>query len=530
MALLACSLWISGAITAMRSVRSRSAREGRIPTRAHAPARAEDGTSLLPSVDEDPRCLLMDSADGGQEDVKGVELNHEEHSWQNGANGVTGRLVERLLPNSTHAALARCLTHRCSRRGRCFAGTLVCSALIAAFALATLAYEMADESCACASVIDAAGWFVRDPEHGGRCPARDGGQFAELVLTRSRAWPPSSSNSPAASAAGTIGPAHASRHALCVVVGGSHGIGYAVAEALARTSCDTLYVTSRSAASATAAAAALTRAVPAGRSPRVLGLPLDLAHFSSVRAFATELRQREARVDLLVLNAGIIGQAAAGGADAPAGMTTDGYEVTWQVNYLSHVLLWLLLRPLLRHSDAPRVVSVTSAEHKHMASWGDEPSDWAALTQPLTIQPLSGEFGLREYRASKLAQVIFTAILASGSLEAPPAAGPLQGRPIVARAVYPGRHVATGAFDMIPWPLNVVAKSRMLSWEEGSRAVVFAALADEAPTHEEDGSGLFCSADCRGRKPNHLALDAKLQTRLWNWTLAALANEQNDVA
>lgn len=88
-------------------------------------------------------------------------------------------------------------------------------------------------------------------------------------------------------------------------------------------------------------------------------LDLDLTSFESVRACAAEFVAREQRLDLLVLNAGIIRVA--------KGTTKEGYEVHFGLNYLGHALLAKLLMPTLEKSaqeDAkPRVVVVSSEGH-----------------------------------------------------------------------------------------------------------------------------------------------------------------------
>ena len=84
-------------------------------------------------------------------------------------------------------------------------------------------------------------------------------------------------------------------------------------------------------------------------------LDLDLGSLDAVQAAARRFRDAETRLDLLVLNAGIM-------PVRPA-TTADGYEVTFGVNYLGHALLTRLLLPtLLRTADA-RVVVVSSEGH-----------------------------------------------------------------------------------------------------------------------------------------------------------------------
>lgn len=90
-------------------------------------------------------------------------------------------------------------------------------------------------------------------------------------------------------------------------------------------------------------------------------LKLDLASFESVRRCAADFLAQEQRLDILLLNAGII-------RVAPE-TTAEGYEVHFGINYLGHALLSRLLVPvMLRTSEQQpgadvRVVIVSSEGH-----------------------------------------------------------------------------------------------------------------------------------------------------------------------
>ncbi|ETS75325.1 hypothetical protein PFICI_12269 [Pestalotiopsis fici W106-1] len=88
-------------------------------------------------------------------------------------------------------------------------------------------------------------------------------------------------------------------------------------------------------------------------------LDLDLTSFDSVRACAAEFNAMEQRLDILLLNAGIIRVA--------LGTTREGYEVHFGLNYLGHALLSkLLLATMLRTAEqqtAARLVVVSSEGH-----------------------------------------------------------------------------------------------------------------------------------------------------------------------
>ncbi|KAF2865750.1 hypothetical protein BDV95DRAFT_553886 [Massariosphaeria phaeospora] len=90
-------------------------------------------------------------------------------------------------------------------------------------------------------------------------------------------------------------------------------------------------------------------------------LDLDFRSFESVKACAAEFLAAEKRLDVLVLNAGIIRVA--------TGTTKEGHEVHFGLNYLGHALLAKLLVPTLVHTAQQqlgadvRVVVVSSEGH-----------------------------------------------------------------------------------------------------------------------------------------------------------------------
>jgi NAD(P)-dependent dehydrogenase (short-subunit alcohol dehydrogenase family) len=89
-------------------------------------------------------------------------------------------------------------------------------------------------------------------------------------------------------------------------------------------------------------------------------LELDLTSFKSVRECAAGFLAEEEKLDILVLNAGIIRVA--------PGTTKEGYEVHFGLNYLGHALLARLLMPILvrtarKPSTDVRIVVVSSEGH-----------------------------------------------------------------------------------------------------------------------------------------------------------------------
>jgi NAD(P)-dependent dehydrogenase (short-subunit alcohol dehydrogenase family) len=85
-------------------------------------------------------------------------------------------------------------------------------------------------------------------------------------------------------------------------------------------------------------------------------LKLDLANLDSVHAFAEAYSAKYKRLDLLINNAGVM--------IPPYEVTTDGYELQFQANYLGHFLLTGLLLTLLIETEKSRVVLLSSKAHE----------------------------------------------------------------------------------------------------------------------------------------------------------------------
>ena len=86
---------------------------------------------------------------------------------------------------------------------------------------------------------------------------------------------------------------------------------------------------------------------------------LDLASKRSIKQFSQEILEQESRIDILVLNAGVM--------FTPYSTTEDGFELQFGVNHLGHFFLTYLLLDRLKSSSSDggggRVVVVSSLAH-----------------------------------------------------------------------------------------------------------------------------------------------------------------------
>ncbi len=254
---------------------------------------------------------------------------------------------------------------------------------------------------------------------------------------------------------------------VVLITGATDGLGRALAADLAGKGA-TVLVHGRD----PGRTAAVAEEVGARSSPgRVRAYQAGLADLGQVRALAGQVIEAEPRLDVLVNNAGI-------GSDVPGGgarqESADGYELRFAVNYLAGFLLGRLLLPLLTSSAPSRIVNVSSA--------GQQAIDFGDMM--LT----SGYSGVRAYRQSKLAQVMFTMDLAQR----------LDGAGVTVNALHPATFMPT---KIVASPVSTIAQGV----EATARLV-------EAPPSEV-GSGRYYNG-LRQARADAQAYDARARDRL----------------
>jgi len=144
-----------------------------------------------------------------------------------------------------------------------------------------------------------------------------------------------------------------------IITGANVGIGFATARFLAQRADWRVVLACRNASKASTAIEAIRRSFPHAQ---VSFAPLDLFSLSSVRRFPDELRNRgHLPSDGLVLNAGGINMK----AKFPE-FTEDGFERTFQLNFLGHFVLANLL--VGQMTPQARIVYVSSDLHDPAAT------------------------------------------------------------------------------------------------------------------------------------------------------------------
>ncbi|MDX3925812.1 MAG: oxidoreductase [Shinella sp.] len=163
---------------------------------------------------------------------------------------------------------------------------------------------------------------------------------------------------------------------IFLVTGGTSGIGYESAKALAAAGAQVV-IAARNAERGQEAIASIRQETP---NARVQFEALDLSDLASVRALSGRLNATLPRLDGLINNAGIM-------EPPERGVSKDGFEMQFATNYLGHFALTAEMLPLLRKAGSPRVVTLSSlaargaAIHFQDLQFEQDYDAWAAYGQ-----------------------------------------------------------------------------------------------------------------------------------------------------
>jgi NAD(P)-dependent dehydrogenase (short-subunit alcohol dehydrogenase family) len=287
---------------------------------------------------------------------------------------------------------------------------------------------------------------------------------------------------------------------IYIVTGANSGTGLATSEHLVRQGAHVIAACRRMAAGEDAIKHL------SNESGTVELMELDLSSLKSVRRFVAAFKDKHDKLHGLVNNAGVM--------TPPKGLTEDGFETQFGVNYLGHFLLTELLHDVLKASVPCRIVCVSSVAHAGM------------LNRAATIDFDDLNFEKREYDAvaaycqSKLAIVIYARHLAKR----------FDGSGVSVFSTHPGwirsnliRH------SMPPWIQNVLMRPfsgllTMMSAEDGAQTQLHCLLDDDAPNHSGEyysqNSILYRNKKNRSggwpmQSPNPLTYDDNIAERLY---------------
>lgn len=267
---------------------------------------------------------------------------------------------------------------------------------------------------------------------------------------------------------------------ICLITGGSDGIGYAASRELARMDARVVIVGRNSAKTE----AAVQQIVADTDNPAVEYLLADLSSQRDVRRVAAEAIELVPHLDVLLNNAGAI--------FLSDRRSAEGIEMTFALNHLSYFLLTGLLLEHLRKAPRARIINVSSRAHESPGKFRLED-----LPKP------SSNRGYPAYKHSKLCNILFTYELARR----------LEGENITVNALHPGlvRTNIARNNGLLGRVVNFFIGVRGITPDKGAETPVYLAVSPEV----ESVSGKFF-VDCRPVPSSSISYDTELAARLWD--------------
>lgn len=272
-----------------------------------------------------------------------------------------------------------------------------------------------------------------------------------------------------------------------VITGGTGGIGFQSALGLARTGARVV-VTGRN---RERGEAARQRLAEESGNPNVELAIGDVSSVAGIDALASELLERFDRIDVLVNNAGYLG-------NEPA-ESDDGLEMHFAVNVLSPWRLTHALLPALTAAESARVLNVTG---------GDKP----AAVDVDNFQAEKGHKGLMTYTHSK-------SVMESMSMSL---AREFERHGVTVNVIFPGRAVTAMTRSLTSKGLPGLMKLMMpmlkfFFREDGGKSAERAAQSTiwGSTSSDLDGvTGRYFDTDTKEQKLHPTAYEADVQARI----------------
>ncbi|KAK8009535.1 hypothetical protein PG991_012086 [Apiospora marii] len=296
---------------------------------------------------------------------------------------------------------------------------------------------------------------------------------------------------------------------VILITGANSGLGKQASLDLAKHSPAMIYMAARSSVKGNEAVAEVNRQVP---DANVSFLEMDLSSFASIKKAAKTFLASSSRLDILMLNAGLMG--------CPPKATAEGYEIQMGTNHIGHALLLKLLTPVLQHTSTitgtpARVVSMASSAWKY------------AGPEQIQLDTLKDPFGgavtpVKRYIQSKTANMLYAREVAKHG-----GTNTNKGKkPFVILSVDPGE-VNTQLFTREPGDEQMAGLQKTVVPKvvrpvaEGVKNQLWAATAPDGDV--VDGAHY----EPVGYRPeaSGLMLDEGLGARVWQWTRRELEGQ-----
>jgi NAD(P)-dependent dehydrogenase (short-subunit alcohol dehydrogenase family) len=265
---------------------------------------------------------------------------------------------------------------------------------------------------------------------------------------------------------------------VVVITGATSGIGRIAAAALAAQGARVVLV----ARDAGRAERTLERLRAVGPQLAHQAHIADLSSLDETKQVGARIAAQEARIDVLINNAGNVHWRRA--------LTADGLERTFALNHMAYFVLTHTLRERLLAASPARIVNTASGAHRGNSLDFDD------------LQMERSYRGLTAYGRSKLANILFTRELARR----------LAGTGVTANCLHPG-FVATGLGQRDAGFFGTMVRLAMVfagDPERGAATIVHLAA---SPAVASASGGYY--VDGRETKPSRAAQDDAAARRLW---------------
>ena len=278
-----------------------------------------------------------------------------------------------------------------------------------------------------------------------------------------------------------------------VITGGTAGLGKGTITTLAQHDPAVIIFTGRNQQAADSITEAVRKSAP---NVKIIFSICDVSSFASVEKSARSILEHIDRLDVLMLNAGIMA--------VDNKVSVDGYELQFATNHLGHALLVRRLLPLLQktaeqHGEA-RVLNLASSAHTMAPSDGIQFSTLKSPQASLGGFPFPSKWCC--YGQSKLAQIYYNQQLA------------LRHPDILSIPIHPGV-IRTGLLDNLDLfgkILFTFLKSTPI--EQGHWHQCWAATCPKAKLK----NGEYIEPIGIAGKGTKKTKDAGLSKKLWEWT------------
>jgi NAD(P)-dependent dehydrogenase (short-subunit alcohol dehydrogenase family) len=272
---------------------------------------------------------------------------------------------------------------------------------------------------------------------------------------------------------------------ICLITGGTGGIGRQTAEGLAHLGAS-LIIVGRDQERGERAVSEIQRV---SGNDGVTFFPADLSSLAEVRRLAQEVTTGYPRLHVLVNDVG--------NWQTQRRETTDGLELTFALNVLTPFLLTTLLLPTLQDSAPSRIVNVNSTAHRFTSSLNLKDLQSMQFYRPMDV-----------YSRAKLANLLITYELARR----------LVGTGCTVNAVDPGFTIQApqqgNSRSALAWALNPfqMVGSRIMTYKRAAQSSIYAASSPKL----DSVSGKYIGVGKRLATSSTASYDEATARELWS--------------